>query len=263
MKSFFSFTTHMQFLRRVFCISMMFYLLFAAYNFAAANQKSLPMITIAPSRFYPLDEALYLEGTAIPRSKVEIFFEKLAGGTQPIRIDVDANASGEWFFAQKLELSSGEWSVRVRQVSDPISEWSTPRIIGSVVSGFMIGSHTVKYAPIAGAVIVVMFASIGLFLYSMFRVRTVQHAERERAMREKTEHLEQELHKKDEQAIETLIEHNFAEIRRKVMEEIEHLERKRADGKTLSSEEEEHRTTLFRQLREAEEQIEDRVKHLT
>ncbi|MCH8316876.1 MAG: hypothetical protein IIA88_00005, partial [Bacteroidetes bacterium] len=106
-----------------------------------------PTINVAPSVYYSLDEALYLEGRADAGAEVELFFEN--SGSQPVRVIVDVNSNGEWFFRERLELASGEWTVRARTVGNPdLSDWSNPRIIRSIVSGFIIGSVKVKYVPV-------------------------------------------------------------------------------------------------------------------
>ncbi len=43
----------------------------------AADILPAPKISVAPTSYYPLDEVLYLEGSASPNSRVEIYFEKL------------------------------------------------------------------------------------------------------------------------------------------------------------------------------------------
>ena len=109
-------------------------------------EVSAPIISVAPSVYYPLDEVLYLEVRAAPKNKIDIYFEK--SGSQPIRIQAETNSNGDWYIGQKLELASGEWAVRARAIDkENLSDWSNPRIIRSVVSGFVFGSFKIKYLP--------------------------------------------------------------------------------------------------------------------
>ncbi|MDP1688534.1 MAG: hypothetical protein Q8L47_00150 [bacterium] len=252
-----------------------------------------PEINVAPEIYYPLDETLYIEGKADPKSKVELFFEK--PGSNPVRITVDANSGGEWFLSQKLELASGEWMVRARISFDPPSDWSNPRIIQSRVTGFIVGGVRVKYAPIAIALVLLFLLGGGFLLYAIMRARSVrigaherelqEGMERhERELRENTERHERELREtmerrerdlqeslikmehesriKDRDATALLLEQHFSGIREGVLKELEHLELKVSQGASLSSDEEEHRAKLLSNLREAEEAITKKLKEI-
>lgn len=244
-----------------------FFLSVHAINYAIAQGRQpdpvlAPSINVAPQEYYPLDEAIYLEGKAEPKNKVQIYFEKISGGVQPISFEVLANSNGEWFLSQKLELSSGEWSVRARVMSDPPSDWSNPRIIKSVVSGFLIGGLKIKYAPVVGLLSIGFLTAGVLLVYSMLRVRAIQRKSIADNLREKNKRLEKELREKEKEMIEHTVSDNFAEIRKKLAGELEHLETKTRLGGALNSEEEEHREKLLRELREAEEEIDRKLKQI-
>ncbi len=248
---------------------MIFLLLFGLVFFmqlpsvADAVGLPVPAISVAPSVYYPLDEALYLKGNALPHGSVELLFEHIAGGVQPVRIRSDANINGEWFYFGRLELASGEWTVRARTLGDPPSDWSNPRIIRSVVSGFIVGGVTIKYVPVAMFLFILFLSGITLLVYAFIRVRTVRRIAVEREIKAKTEALEEALKEKDRQIFASRIEENFSDIRKKIMEELEHLEIKRGEGKLLSGEEEGHRAQLLAKLREAEEEIEKKAKYIS
>lgn len=61
---------------------------------------------------------------------------------------------------------------------------------------------------------------------------------------------------------EVLIQ-NFAEIRRNILEELTHLEKKIKDGGELTKEEDEHRDKMLRDLRGAEEAINKKLKEIS
>lgn len=230
---------------------------------AQTNAKpppAAPEISVAPSVYYPLDEVLYLEGRAPAKSKLDLYFEK--PGSQPVRVSAEANSNGEWFFAQKLELSSGEWTVRARTLGEPPSDWSNPRIITSRVSGFVIGSLKIRYLPIVLIFLVMLSGAFGLLLYSFLRVRTVRRLELEREMAEKTGALEKALREKEKEAAASLVEENFAEIKRSIMEELLHYDKKFAEKGEFTKEEAAHRTELLRELNRIENAIAKKLKEI-
>lgn len=241
-------------------IAFFIFTLLALTNVLAV-EFSAPVISVAPDVYYPLDEILYIEGKAAPKSKVELFFEK-SGKSQPVRIAVESNSNGEWYFSEKFQLSSGEWMVRARLAGDPPSDWSNPRVIRSVVSGIVFGSVKIKYVPVILIFSVALIIIFILFLYSILKVRTIQQLELERQMREKTVVFRKALHEKDRQSAEVLVEQNFSDLRKKILEELEHLDKYPRDGAVLSKEEQGHRDDLLKELRKAEDLIEKRIKDI-
>lgn len=227
---------------------------------ATPTAPPAPEINIAPEIYYPLDETLYLEGKAVAKVTVELFFEK--PGSNPVRVTVESNSSGEWFLSQKLELSSGEWMVRARTATDLPSDWSTPRIIQSRITGIILGGVRIQYAPVAIGLVLLFLLGGGLLIYSIMRVRRVRQEAHERELHEGMEKLEHELRIKDREATEALLEQHFSEIREGIMKELEHFEVKAKDNGGLSPEEEEHRAKLMRELREAEESIQKKLKEI-
>jgi hypothetical protein len=221
---------------------------------------SAPTISVAPDTYYPFDETLYIEGHALPKSKVALYFEKT--GSQPIRISVDANSNGEWYFTQKLQLVSGEWMLRARVDSDPPSDWSNPRIIVSVVSGFAIGPLKIKYLPVVFGLSAFFLVGLIIFFYSVFRVRTIKRMEYEQKTRAEKESLEKQLREKDKEVAAVLVETEFAELRRNLTEELSHFDQKTNLGEQLTKEEIERHARLLRELNEVEATIEKKLKNV-
>jgi len=226
----------------------------------SAASLTAPIISVAPDTYYPLDERLYIEGAAPVGKTIDLLFDK--PGSQPIRVSVRANSNGEWFYSDKLELASGEWMVRARTLDDSgdnPSDWSNPRIVRSVVSGFVIGSLKVKYIPIILILSFLLLGATCLFTYSALRVRTIRRLETEKKMEEETKRLRKALQKERREATGHLIEERFADLRKSILEEMEHLDRQYHEGK-LSKEEEVHRVELMRQLRQIEGELEKGVR---
>lgn len=230
----------------------------------SGEEPTSPQILVAPRIYYPLDEVLYLEGISVRNATVELLFEKLAGDASAIRGEAMPNANGEWFFSERLDLKKGDWSVRARVRGDIVeSGWSTPRFIQSVVTGFRIGSLIIHYTPLVLVGIAFLFLVLGLLLYSFFRVRWSLRSVSEQSLREENRHLEQELHERERKDAERLVEEHFSHIRKKVMEELAHFETKTAGGAKLTGEEEEHMQKLTRELRDAEDAIEKKIREVT
>lgn len=247
-----------------FLILIFAFSILAPGNLFAAESISAPTINVAPQQYYPLEEALYIEGKGPPAGqKIEFIFEKVSGGTQPVRLEVQANSNGDWFLAQRVELASGEWSVRARAVSGKgTSDWSNPRIIRSLVSGFVVGGVTVKYAPIALTLFLAVFASGILLVYAFFRAKGAKEVAREAEFKLKTESLQNEIREKERKIAEAAVTQSFGDLRKNILAELNHLDSKLRDV-ALSREEEEHREKLLRELREAEENIEKQLKSIS
>jgi len=194
---------------------------------AAPIELSAPVISVAPSQFYPLDEILYMEGKAAPKAKIAVNFEK--PDSKSVTVIVDANSNGEWFLGEKIELSSGEWTARARILSDPASDWSNPRIIRSIVSGFIFGSVKIKYLPIAIMLISLLLVLVALLVYLLRRVSKIRRS---------------------------------AHLKEDIADELEHLEKAIREGKKLSESEIKRRENLLLELRHAEEIIQDKFKDL-
>lgn len=219
-----------------------------------------PIISVAPPTYYPLDETLYLEGQSQPKANIDILFEN--PGVQPVRLGVISDSNGEWFFSGKLELASGEWTVRARVLGDPPSDWSIPRVIRSQVTGVVLGSIKVRYLPIVLVLSLMVVASAAFLVYSLLRVRTIQRLELERTTQEKTASLERALREKEREAAAEVVAENFSDLRRDIVDELTHLN-EQSHGGSLSKEEENHREELLRELRRVEEAIEKKIKTIS
>ncbi|MEK7481049.1 MAG: hypothetical protein AAB604_03045, partial [Patescibacteria group bacterium] len=80
-------------------------------GFAWYASAAVPSILIAPIQYDSLEEMLYIEGKSEPNATIDLLFETTSGA-QPVRVETRANANGEWFFADRLELADGELDVR-------------------------------------------------------------------------------------------------------------------------------------------------------
>lgn len=204
-------------------------LILAAPHFVfASGEPPAPTISVVPSQYYPLDEVLYIEGRSVPRAKIAVNFERL--DASPVTVVVNSNSNGEWFLGQKVELSSGEWAVRAKVLGDPASDWSNPRIINSVVSGFIFGFIKIRYVPVAIALTLLLLVSAALFIYLLLRVAKIRRSEH---------------------------------IRRDISDELGHLEKAIKEGRKLSEAETKRREDILTELRHAEEVISDKFKDVS
>ena len=115
-------------------------------------------------------------------------------------------------------------------MGDPASDWSNPRIIQSVITGFFLGVVKVKYFPIAIVLALLLLSSGILLVYLLMRVSKIR----------RSEHLRQD-----------------------VADELEHLEKAIREGKKLSETEIKRRENLLIELRHAKEIISDKFKDIS
>ncbi|MBI2023581.1 hypothetical protein HYT01_03405 [Candidatus Giovannonibacteria bacterium] len=227
----------------------------------AQTNIPVPVISVIPAQYYPMDEVLYMEGKAKPDSKVDIFFEKYSGGAAPIKITVEANDAGEWFLNEDLDLPSGEWMVRARH-ADPQGDWSNPRILRSINSGFTVFGITVKYLPLAISVFIFIIAGFGLILYSFLRIQSVKRLGKEHASHEMLEAAKKIAREKEKEAIELVVEKGFVNVKRDIELELDHLNSKLKAAGDLLPEEFDHRDKLLRELSKLEQEIDKKVRDL-
>ncbi|MCH7882883.1 hypothetical protein IIA95_00470 [Patescibacteria group bacterium] len=208
----------------------------------AVRHLPAPTIGVNPDIYYPFDEILYLEGRARPNTNVEVNFRK--DGAKPLKFIVRGDINGEWVFAQKVPLNAGNWEVRVRIIesSGLGSAFSNPRIIRVIATGVSIGGAAIKFSFLIFLLIIILILSGAAILYFFLRVKKVTR-------------------EKEREAAEVLIEQNFAELRRNILDELEHLTERAGQG-PLSSKEEDHRQHLLRGLREAEQSIEKKLRDI-
>ncbi len=211
-------------------------------GFAWYASAAVPSILIAPIQYDSLEEMLYIEGKSEPNATIDLLFETTSGA-QPVRVETRANANGEWFFADRLELADGEWMLRARAIASPASEWSVPRLIQVKHSGFYIGSLKIRYLPTIAGILVAIMGSCALFIYAFRKVRAVKHF---------VAH----------QKAQLTISQEFADLRQRISEELAFLEERSKRG-ALTEEEKSHKGHLLQELRKAEESIEKQIKEIS
>ena len=228
-----------------------FFFLLLAGDVYAAEHLPAPTIAIHPDIYYPLDEILYLEGRTAPNATIQVQFQK--HGARLVNLNVKSDGNGEWVLTEKVPLKAGNWEVRARLVDSlgKTSSWSNSRIIKTIVTGITIGGITIKYSFLLALLFIILTASAIIAVYWFLKIRWFQS----KIQTDRVKELEKQL------AIK-VIEDGFADLRRSIIEELEHLDSKLGNG-GLSKEEEDHRKNLLRELRQLEDAIEKKIDDIT
>lgn len=252
---------------RVFPFGVAIYIAgMAARTAIAAALIASPTISVVPDVYYPVEEILYLEGSAEPHANIQIQFQKT--GARPVTMTAQSDGNGEWVLAERVPLEAGAWEVRGRTVasSGETSPWSNPRVIKAVATGLVLGGVSVTYTFL----ILIFLAAIGaaalMVWYFYSRMKRSEHQTEalrirglEHALRERTDALAQALFAKEKQAAAGEVEKSFVELRAFILQELEHLEAT-AGARALTKEEEEHKERLFAELKNTQEKIESKIE---
>ena len=234
------------------CITGLFSLIFIfgfsfGFERADAAELEIPTINVNPDVYYT-DEILYLEGRTKPNSAVEVRFQNQ--GSKPMSFIIQADPSGEWTFAQRANLASGNYEVRVRtRDGERASEWSNPRIFKALATGIVIGGVLVKFSLLSLIILLLLLTGAGIVYYFYLKLKKIKEESR------------QALREKEKEIIRSKIEENFMELKSELTKELEHIEKRLAEGE-LTEEEKEHRNHLLRELNEAERAIKKNLKNL-
>ena len=218
-------------------------------SFAAENFP-VPMISVNPDIYYPLDEILYLEGRAKPNSTVQVQFQKQ--GAKPLKFNSKSDANGEWVLAEKVPLESGDWEVRARLIAagggingqEKTSEWSNPRVFKVIVSGVTIGGLNIKFAFLVFVLLVVLFAAAFIFFYFRWKVRQLKAVIVSKEIKEARDS----------------VKDGLSEIRKDLIDELKIME---SSGKTLSVEELSRKEHLLRELDLLERNMDKEIQDIS
>jgi len=236
-------------------------LLLAPLFIFAQGDFPVPTIAISPDTYYPLDEILYLEGRAETDSTVNVVFHKQ--GERPVKFNIKADMLGEWVLAEKVHLSSGHWEVRARTISSDgiASDWSNPRVLRSVITGFTILGINIRYITIVLPIVFIFLLGLGILVYSVLWVQKIRRREHEKHHEEEIEALEEKLLKKEVSDAKDVTARTFAGVRDSLIKQLEFIE-ERGKEKGLSSQELKQKEFILKKLYEAEKDIEKKIEEI-
>jgi len=251
-------------------ISVVICVISAVVPLWASAQEELPTpnIAVSPDIYYPQDEIIYLEGSAVPDSTLEINFQKQ--GQKPITLTTRSDARGEWVLAEKVPLNEGDWQVRARMVkfTGETSLWSNPRLIKAVATGFVVGGVTFKFSALVFFMLLVFVLSVVMVIYFYSRMRRYQMQtqslrikELQKELAQKRAELDRSLLDRNKDDARALVERGFSDLRSTILQELKHIEAA-AGGRVLTPQEEEHKEHLLKQLEGIENEIEVKIKSI-
>ena len=148
---------------------------FLGFTTARAEDRNFlaPPSFISPKDFYPIEEVFYIEGRAEPSAIVTVLLQKAVGSSLPLA--VQASASGEWSIAKKIVLESGTYEILVRQqLQDLVSDWSSPQLMQSIVTGIHFFSWNILYTEISLVLLIIFIPIAIVFSYFFWKYRALK-----------------------------------------------------------------------------------------
>ena len=222
-----------------FAVCIVFGSALAYYAMAALP---IPAITVFPATFYPLENILFMEGTASPQSVVEVILRQHEERFITLRTNTDNR--GIWSLGERVFLEEGRWEIRARSTKDDTaSDWSEPKVITSVVTGVGFGRFSITY-PVAASILVTLLVLGGsVFAYLAIRVSRVR-----RQLLKKEMH---EAHRK--------ITEGFHTVRSNIIDELRSVEEEAKNGH-VNADILARREKLLTELHKLEEDLEREVE---
>jgi len=182
-----------------------------------------PQITIWPRIYVSGEEALYIEGTALPEVEITIFLkknEKVIKKWQTL-----SNSQGEWSFSTKDLIKSGTYylSAQAKDKRGAVSEVTTPKTVEISLSGLAFGPILITFKALALIFALISILGILIFGFLVFRIR-----QSKKILKKETKEVKESvwtsfegLRKEIEKRIEMLdSQPGFTEKERKVYDEL-------------------------------------------
>lgn len=240
------------------CLSIIF---LTSRSALAAEFIAPPTISISPDLFYPLEEMLYVEGRTAPDAVVTVLLQK--HGDTPLKFETRSDAEGGWSIARRVPLPEGYWELRakVRDVSNNDSDWSPPRVVRSIETGWQIAGFTVKFSFLAGIILLILLGGVSFFVYSLIRLRQVREDQTRFKDQNRIQELEKTLRMKEIAEAQKAVESGFFDIKRQVFEELKSIDDRGSSAK-LTPQDLQRKDELLTKLRNIETKIEKEIGDL-
>ena len=135
---------------------------------------AIPKITTCPGTFRPGEEMLFISGTALPNSKVIIFFEK--DGELIKKWEITSDGEGDWSLAKEDLFRSGIYKITARTEDSrgAISDPSEPCSVKVILGGISIGPLIVSYKNFTSIGLIIFFTLLALIIFLVWRIRKTQ-----------------------------------------------------------------------------------------
>lgn len=229
-------------MKKVFLILIILIFSFLPNFQILAAELPTPEILIYPEIYLAGEEILYLEGKALPNSKVILSLKK---DNLQLKIwEVSSDENGNWIFSTNELFKSGNYQIlsRTKDVKGTLSNFSPEYQIKVVLAGLSFGSRIITYQNLLLILIILAlttsFFSIYLILSRLKKARA-------------------KLKKETREAAESL-KNTFNNLRKDLEKKIEYFDSKPG----LSPEERKLRDEIMIILRNSEEQVRKEIKDI-
>lgn len=204
----------------------------------------VPEITICPGVFRSGEEVLFVSGTAIPESKVIVFFEKNEKLIK--KWEISSDKEGNWSLAKEGLFRSEIYkiSAKVEDSRGAISNSSEPCFVKVILGGIAIGPLIISYKNLTLITIILFFILLAFILYLVWRIRRTQ-----------------KLIERETKDLKTKFYKEYNELRTDIERQLTSV-RKTRDIRPFTDKEKEREDELLKDLADVERVIREELKDI-
>jgi len=203
-----------------------------------------PEITVCQDVFRAGEEALFIEGSALPNIEVIIFFER--EGKLITKWQVSSDEHGNWSLREEGLFKSGIYTIsaRAKDSRGAISNPSKECLVKVILQGFSLGPWIIGYRALTFIFIILLLIGILVLVYLLKRMQRAREA-----IAEETKDLKEKFYKE------------YEELREGVRKQLEMLKEAKSK-RELTGKEKEMEEALLRDLADIERVVREELRDI-